>query len=74
MYSGINSIKDLPNPRELSHAFVTRTCSLNSQKTMAMAIWATFIAHDMTHTAISTTGKIEITGAISNGGWDKLTI
>lgn len=65
VYLGLNTIKVLPNVRQLSVALVTRKCSLNKEKTMSMAIWAAFIGHDMTHTAISTTRKINITEVIS---------
>ncbi|VVC27231.1 Haem peroxidase,Haem peroxidase, animal type [Cinara cedri] len=51
---GISTIKELPSARLLSHAFVTRKCGLQEEKSMTMAIWAAFIGHDMSHTALST--------------------
>lgn len=46
----------LPNPRSLSTNLVNDENSTDPTKTMMMAYWTIFIGHDLSHTAVSTTG------------------
>ncbi|XP_022171599.1 peroxidase-like isoform X2 [Myzus persicae] len=51
------SEEKLPNPRSLSLNLVKDEISIDQGKTMMVAFWMIFIAHDLSHTAVSTMGK-----------------
>lgn len=55
---GLSSIRQLPNPRELSTGLVKDENSPDSVKTIAMAFWTMFIGHDLSHTAVSSMRRI----------------
>jgi len=57
-YTGLSSIKELPNSRELSTGLVNDENSPDSVKTIAMAYWTIFIGHDLSHTAVSSMRRI----------------
>lgn len=52
-HTGLSSIRERPNPRELSTGLVNDENSPDSVKTIAMAFWTVFIGHDLSHTAVS---------------------
>jgi hypothetical protein len=51
----------LPNPRELSNSLAEYKYHIDTDRTMAVGIWALFIGHDMSHTAVSSSGKVNET-------------
>ncbi|XP_023246127.1 peroxidase-like isoform X2 [Copidosoma floridanum] len=61
----------LPNPRAVSVALVTEDDRADDTKTLALATWTEFVAHDMAHTPVRKmiwTGK-PISCCRDDGGW-----
>lgn len=55
----VNELYRTPFARKLSIAFVNDENSPDDFKTMAMAYWAIFVGHDLSHTAMSPMSTIK---------------
>lgn len=60
VHTGVNTVRtiNLPKARYLSNALATEDHTPDPVKTIAMAYWAIFIGHDLSHTAMSNMSRI----------------
>lgn len=54
---GLSTFDDNPNARKLSTNLVNNAQAPDRVKTFAMAYWAIFISHDLSHTVVSSMRK-----------------